>query len=183
MPRIKILSDRVANQIAAGEVIERPVAVIKELVENSIDAQATKIAIEINNGGKSLIKISDNGIGMNEDEALLSLERHATSKLREANDLNQITSFGFRGEALPSIASVSQFTLKTRTKDSIEGVEINVTAGKLLSQKACGMPHGTIIDVRNLFTGVPARRKFLKTENTESAHIYFAVRLFALAHP
>ena len=137
LPRIKILSDRVANQIAAGEVIERPVAVIKELVENSIDAQATKIAIEINNGGKSLIKISDNGIGMNEDEALLSLERHATSKLREANDLNQITSFGFRGEALPSIASVSQFTLKTRTKDSIEGVEINVTAGKLLSQKAC----------------------------------------------
>ena len=110
-----------------------------------------------------MIKISDNGIGMNEDEALLSLERHATSKLREANDLNQITSFGFRGEALPSIASVSQFTLKTRTKDSIEGVEINVTAGKLLSQKACGMPHGTIIDVRNLFTGVPARRKFLKT--------------------
>ena len=183
MPRIKILSDRVANQIAAGEVIERPVAVIKELVENSIDAQASKISIEINNGGKSLIKISDNGIGMNADEALLSLERHATSKLREANDLNEITSFGFRGEALPSIASVSQFTLKTRTKDSIEGVEINVTAGKLLSQKACGMPHGTIIDVRNLFTGVPARRKFLKTENTESAHIYFAVRLFALAHP
>jgi DNA mismatch repair protein MutL len=183
MPRIKILSDRVANQIAAGEVIERPVAVIKELVENSIDAQANKIAIEINNGGKSLIKISDNGIGMNEDDALLSLERHATSKLREANDLNQITSFGFRGEALPSIASVSQFTLKTRTKDSIEGVEINVTAGKLLSQKACGMPHGTIIEVKNLFTGVPARRKFLKTENTESAHIYFAVRLFALAHP
>lgn len=183
MPRIKILSDRVANQIAAGEVIERPVAVIKELIENSIDAQATKISIEINNGGKSLIKISDNGIGMNEDEALLSLERHATSKLREANDLNEITSFGFRGEALPSIASVSQFTLKTRTKDSIEGVEIKITAGKLFSQKACGMPHGTIIDVRNLFTGVPARRKFLKTEKTESAHIYFSVRLFALAHP
>ena len=183
MPRIKILSDRVANQIAAGEVIERPVAVIKELVENSIDAKATKISIEINNGGKSLIKISDNGIGMNEDEALLSLERHATSKLKEANDLNQITSFGFRGEALPSIASVSQFTLKTRTKDSIEGIEINITAGKLLNTKACGMPHGTVIDVRNLFTGVPARRKFLKSENTESAHIYFTVRLFALAHP
>ena len=183
MPRIKILSDRVANQIAAGEVIERPVAVIKELIENSIDAKATRISIEINNGGKSLMKISDNGIGMDEDEALLSLERHATSKLREANDLNEITSFGFRGEALPSIASVSQFTLKTRTKNSIEGIEINVTAGKLLSQKACGMPHGTIIDVKNLFTGVPARRKFLKTENTESAHIYFAVRLFALAHP
>lgn len=183
MPRIKILSDRVANQIAAGEVIERPVAVIKELVENSIDAQASKIAIEINNGGKSLMKISDNGIGMNEDEALLSLERHATSKLREANDLNKITSFGFRGEALPSIASVSQFTLKTRTKEAIEGIEININAGKLLNQKACGMPHGTIIEVRNLFTGVPARRKFLKTENTESAHIYFAVRLFALAHP
>ena len=183
MPRIKILSDRVANQIAAGEVIERPVAVIKELIENSIDAKATRISIEINNGGKSLMKISDNGIGMDGDEALLSLERHATSKLREANDLNEITSFGFRGEALPSIASVSQFTLKTRTKNSIEGIEINLTAGKLISQKACGMPHGTIIDVKNLFTGVPARRKFLKTENTESAHIYFMVRLFALAHP
>ncbi len=183
MPRIKILSDRVANQIAAGEVIERPVAVIKELIENSIEANATRISIEINNGGKSLMKISDNGIGMDEDEALLSLERHATSKLREANDLNEITSFGFRGEALPSIASVSKFTLKTRTKNSIEGIEINLTAGKLLSQKACGMPHGTIIDVKNLFTGVPARRKFLKTENTESAHIYFSVRLFALAHP
>ncbi|MDG1701715.1 MAG: DNA mismatch repair endonuclease MutL [Opitutae bacterium] len=183
MPRIKILSDRVANQIAAGEVIERPVAVIKELVENSIDAQATKISIEISNGGKSSIKISDNGIGMNEDEALLSLERHATSKLREANDLDEITSFGFRGEALPSIASVSQFTLKSRTKDSIEGIEIYINAGKLLHKKACGMPHGTVIDVRNLFTGVPARRKFLKSENTESAHIYFTVRLFALAHP
>lgn len=183
MSRIKILSDRVANQIAAGEVIERPVAVIKELVENSIDAGATKISIEIKNGGKSFMQINDNGIGMSEDEALLALERHATSKLVEADDLNSITSFGFRGEALPSIASVSKFTLKTRPKNQVEGTEILVHAGKLIHKKACGMPHGTNIRVDHLFTGVPARRKFLKTEATESAHIHYMTRLFALAHP
>ncbi|MAV39795.1 MAG: DNA mismatch repair protein MutL [Puniceicoccaceae bacterium] len=183
MSKIKILSDRVANQIAAGEVIERPVAVIKELVENSIDAGATKIAIEIKNGGKSTMQISDNGMGMAEDEALLALERHATSKLTEAADLNSITSFGFRGEALPSIASVSKFTLKTRTKDRVEGTEILIHAGKLIHKKACGMPQGTSIRVDNLFMGVPARRKFLKTEATESAHIHYMTRLFALAHP
>ena len=183
MSRIKILSDRVANQIAAGEVIERPVAVIKELVENSIDAGTTRISIEIKNGGKSFMQISDNGIGMTEDEALLALERHATSKLVEANDLNSITSFGFRGEALPSIASVSKFTLKSRTKDQIQGTEILIHAGKLIHKKACGMPYGTSIRVDNLFTGVPARRKFLKTEATESAHIHYVTRLCALAHP
>ena len=141
MSRIKILSDRVANQIAAGEVIERPVAVIKELVENSIDAGATRISIEIKNGGKSFMQISDNGIGMTEDEALLALERHATSKLVEANDLNSITSFGFRGEALPSIASVSKFTLKSRTKDQIQGTEILIHAGKLIHKKALSLIH------------------------------------------
>ena len=183
MSQIKILSDRVANQIAAGEVIERPVAVVKELVENSIDAQATRICIAIKNGGKSYIKVSDNGIGMDPDEALIALERHATSKLTEASDLNTIRSFGFRGEALPSIASVSNFLLKTKKENAIEGVSLFISAGKLIESKACGMPHGTSVEVSQLFKGVPARRKFQKTEATETAHIYNAVRLFALAHP
>ena len=183
MTLIKILSDRVANQIAAGEVIERPVAVVKELVENSIDAKASKILVEIKNGGKSFIKVTDNGLGMDPDEALISLERHATSKLKEANDLNEIRTYGFRGEALPSIASVSNFILKTRTENALEGTEILISAGKLIHNKFCGMPPGTSIEVSQLFKGVPARRKFLKSEATESAHIYFTIRLFALAHP
>ena len=183
MSQIKILSDQVANQIAAGEVIERPVAAVKELVENSIDADADRISIEIKNGGKSLIRITDNGCGMAEDQALISLERHATSKLREANDLNEISTFGFRGEALPSVASVSQFMLKTRAEGSIEGTEIRIHSGKLIDKKICGMPKGTSIEVRHLFNSVPARRKFLKSDATETAHIQFIVRLFALAHP
>ena len=183
MTQIKILSDRVANQIAAGEVIERPVAVVKELIENSIDAGASKILVEIKNGGKSFIKVTDNGVGMDPDEALISLERHATSKLKEANDLNEIRTYGFRGEALPSIASVSNFILKTRTENALEGTEILISAGKLIHNKFCGMPPGTSIEVSQLFKGVPARRKFLKSEATESAHIYFTIRLFALAHP
>ena len=133
MSSIRILSDRVANQIAAGEVIERPVAVVKELIENSIDAGATRIEIEFRNGGKSYIRVEDNAKGMSANEALLSLERHATSKIRETNDLNEIQSFGFRGEALPSIASVSKFTLRTRPENSPHGTEINVNAGKLIA--------------------------------------------------
>lgn len=183
MPSIRILSDRVANQIAAGEVIERPVAVVKELVENSIDAGATRIEVEFRNGGKSYIRIEDNGRGMSPDEALLSLERHATSKIRDAADLNEVSSFGFRGEALPSIASVSRFTMRTRAKGWEHGTEIKINGGKLLEKKDCGMPVGTVIEVAQLFNSVPARRKFLKTDPTETAHITYNTRLFAVAHP
>lgn len=183
MSSIRILPDRVANQIAAGEVIERPVAVVKELVENSIDAGATRIEIEFRNGGKSYIRIEDNGKGMPPDEALLSLERHATSKIREAADLNEILSFGFRGEALPSIASVSKFRMRTRNESHEHGTEIFINGGKLIDKKDCGMPVGTVIEVSNLFNSVPARRKFLKTDPTETAHITYTCRLFAVAHP
>jgi DNA mismatch repair protein MutL len=183
MSSIRILPDRVANQIAAGEVIERPVAVVKELVENSIDAGATRIEVEFRNGGKSYIRIEDNGKGMSPDEALLSLERHATSKIREAVDLNEVSSFGFRGEALPSIASVSKFSLRTRSKDWDHGTEILINGGKLIDKKDCGMPVGTVIEVAHLFNSVPARRKFLKTDPTETAHITYNTRLFAVAHP
>ena len=182
MPAIRILSDHVANQIAAGEVIERPVAVIKELVENSIDSGATNIEITFHNGGKSYMCVKDNGIGMTSDEALLALERHATSKIREVSDLNLINSFGFRGEALPSIASVSKFTICTRSTEEY-GTEINMNKGVLLSKRACGMPVGTKIEVAHLFNSLPARRKFLKTDATESAHIIYTTRLFAVAHP
>ena len=183
MSSIRILPDRVANQIAAGEVIERPVAVVKELVENSIDAGATRIEVEFRNGGKSYIRIEDNGKGMSPDEALLCLERHATSKIREAADLNEVSSFGFRGEALPSIASVSKFTLRSRSKDSEHGTEILINGGKMIDKKDCGMPVGTVIEVAHLFNSVPARRKFLKTDPTETAHITYNCRLFAVAHP
>ncbi len=183
MSSIRILSDRVANQIAAGEVIERPVAVVKELVENSIDAGASRIEIEFRNGGKSYIRVEDNGRGMSPDEALLSLERHATSKIREAADLNEVSSFGFRGEALPSIASVSRFTLRTRAEGWEHGTVIKINGGKLLEKKECGMPVGTVIEVAQLFNSVPARRKFLKTDSTETAHITYNSRLFAVAHP
>ncbi|MEN8725791.1 MAG: DNA mismatch repair endonuclease MutL [Lentimonas sp.] len=183
MSSIRILSDRVANQIAAGEVIERPVAVVKELVENSIDAGATRIEVEFRNGGKSYIRIEDNGKGMSPDEASLSLERHATSKIREAADLNLVSSFGFRGEALPSIASVSKFTMRTRCEGWDHGTEILINGGKLIEKKECGMPIGTVIEVANLFNSVPARRKFLKTDPTETAHITYNCRLFAVAHP
>ncbi|HKK17851.1 MAG TPA: DNA mismatch repair endonuclease MutL, partial [Opitutales bacterium] len=183
MSSIRILPDRVANQIAAGEVIERPAAVVKELVENSIDSGASRIEIEFRNGGKSFIRVEDNGSGMSPDEALLALERHATSKIKDAEDLNLISSFGFRGEALPSIASVSRFTLKTRTQDDQHGTEILVNGGKLLDKKDCGMPVGTVIEVAQLFNSVPARRKFLKTDATETAHITYLCRLFAIANP
>ena len=183
MPTIRILPDRVANQIAAGEVVERPAAVAKELVENSIDAGSTQIEVEYRNGGKAYLRVEDNGKGMSPDEALLSLERHATSKIREADDLLLVTSFGFRGEALPSIASVSRFTLRTRAKGEEAGREIFVNGGKMIHNKDCGMPGGTRIEVAHLFNSVPARRKFLKTDATESAHICHLARLYALAHP
>jgi len=181
MPKIRILSDRVANQIAAGEVIERPAAVIKELVENALDAGATRIEVEFGHGGRSLLRVEDNGCGMSKDEALLALERHATSKIVEADDLNRLTSYGFRGEALPSVASVSRFTLQTREVGSDAGTEVFVNGGKLVHVRACGRPAGTRIEVAQLFHPVPARRKFLKSDQTEAAHIIQCVRLYALA--
>lgn len=183
MSEIRILPDRVANQIAAGEVVERPVAVVKELIENSLDAGANRIQIDVQRGGKSLIRVMDNGQGMKREEALLSLERHATSKIREADDLLRIGSFGFRGEALPSIASVCNFNLKTRREGEAAGTEIVMREGKLVDCRDCGIPVGTRIEVAHLFNSVPARRKFLKTDNTETAHIVQMVRMFALAHP
>ncbi len=181
--RIRILPDNVINQIAAGEVIERPVAAVKELIENSLDSGATRIEIEFRNGGKSYIRVEDNGCGMSPDEAMLALERHATSKLKETSDLLHIRSLGFRGEALPSIASVSRFTLQTRRADWDCGSEILINGGKLIHQKACGIAPGTRIEVAHLFNSVPARRKFLKTDNTEAAHIIHLVRLHAVARP
>jgi DNA mismatch repair protein MutL len=183
MPRIHILSDRVANQIAAGEVVERPAAVVKELVENALDAGATRVEVEFRHGGKSYIRVEDNGHGLTPDDALLALERHATSKIREVSDLNAVRTFGFRGEALPSIASVSRFTLISRPVDAAEGVEILINGGKLVHRRACGSPAGTRVEVAHLFNSVPARRKFLKTDDTESAHITRLVRLYAIAHP
>jgi|UniRef100_UPI00404B2AAA DNA mismatch repair protein MutL len=183
MATVRILPDRVANQIAAGEVIERPAAVIKELVENALDAGATRIEVEFRHGGRSLMRIEDNGYGMSKDDALMALERHATSKIAEAADLDRLASYGFRGEALPSIASVSRFELQTREADRDVGTEILVNGGKLLHVRDCGRPVGTRIVVTHLFNSVPARRKFLKTDQTEAAHIIQCVRFYALASP
>jgi DNA mismatch repair protein MutL len=183
MAKVRILPDRVANQIAAGEVIERPAAVVKELVENALDAGATRIEVEFRHGGRSLMRVEDNGQGMSRDDALLALERHATSKIIEAADLDHLASYGFRGEALPSIASVSRFELQTREMGSDAGTEILVNGGKFVHVRDCGRPVGTRIEVTHLFNSVPARRKFLKTDQTEAAHIVHCVRLYALACP
>ena len=183
MAKVRILPDRVANQIAAGEVIERPAAVVKELVENALDAGATRIEVEFRHGGRSLMRIEDNGHGMSRDDALLALERHATSKIAEAADLDRLGSYGFRGEALPSIASVSRCELQTREAGHDAGTEILVNGGKLIHVRECGRPVGTRIEVTQLFNSVPARRKFLKTDQTEAAHIVHCVRLYALACP
>ncbi len=183
MAKVRILPDRVANQIAAGEVIERPAAVVKELVENALDAGATRIEVEFRHGGRSLMRVEDNGGGMSRDDALLALERHATSKIAEAADLDRLSSYGFRGEALPSIASVSRFELQTREAGSDAGTEILVNGGKFVHVRDCGRPVGTRIEVTHLFNSVPARRKFLKSDQTEAAHIIQCVRLYALACP
>jgi DNA mismatch repair protein MutL len=183
--RIKLLSEQVANQIAAGEVVERPASVVKELVENSLDAGAQKITVEIGAGGRSLIRVTDDGTGMSRDDALLCLERHATSKIVRAEDLASIATMGFRGEALPSIASVSRFSLTTRERenDSPEGTQILVNGGTIAEVKAAGSATGTSIEVRQLFYNLPARRKFLRTEDTEAAHIQHYLTLAALAFP
>lgn len=182
MAKIVKLSDKVINQIAAGEVVERPVAVVKELVENALDAGSERIEIEFRKGGKSLIRVTDDGCGMSAEDAQLALERHATSKIRDFNDLLTVSSFGFRGEALPSIASVSRFTLRTRLQNEAQGTEITAENGHLRAPGACGMPPGTSIEVAQLFNTVPARRKFLKTDRTESAHIIQMCRLLAVAN-
>ena len=185
MNRIKLLPEQVANQIAAGEVIERPASVVKELVENALDAGAKKVTVEIQAGGRSLIRVTDDGTGMSRDDALLCLERHATSKIQRAEDLAAIATMGFRGEALPSIASVSRFTLTTRERDggSPEGTQIVVNGGKMAEVKAAGSAPGTSVEVRQLFFNLPARRKFLRTEETEAAHIQHYLTLAALAFP
>ncbi len=185
MNRIRLLPEQVANQIAAGEVVERPASVVKELVENSLDAGARRVTVEIQAGGRSLIRVTDDGTGMSRDDALLCLERHATSKIRRAEDLAAITSMGFRGEALPGIASVSRFTLTTRERDSDspEGTQIVISGGKIIEVKSAGSAPGTSVEVRQLFFNLPARRKFLRTEETESAHIQHYLTLAALAFP
>ena len=183
MGQIRILSDLVANQIAAGEVVDRPASVVKELLENAIDAGATRIRIEVEGGGRKLIRITDNGSGMVKDDALLAFERHATSKVRTSSDLLTISTLGFRGEALPSIASISRLELSTRTAEDAAGTNIEIVGGKMHRVGEAGMPQGTMIAVRDLFFNTPARRKFLKAETTELSHVTALVTNYALAHP
>jgi DNA mismatch repair protein MutL len=183
MGRIRVLPDQVANQIAAGEVVERPASVVKELLENSLDAGATRIRIEVEAGGRKLIRIVDNGCGMVRDDALLAFERHATSKLRTSDDLLSIATLGFRGEALPSIASVARVLLETRAPEDDAGTLIEIAGGKILRVEEAGLPQGTTIAIRDLFFNTPARRKFLKSETTELQHIAALVTHYALAHP
>ncbi|MFT6864815.1 MAG: DNA mismatch repair protein MutL [Akkermansiaceae bacterium] len=183
MPTVEVMSETLASQVAAGEVIERPASVIKELVENAIDAGARKIEVEIQRGGVAMLRVRDDGCGMGAGDAVRSLQRHATSKLRRSEDLNGIATLGFRGEALPSIASVSRFTMLTREADSVEGTEVKVNGGALQEPRAVGCPVGTSLEVRDLFYNVPARKKFLKAESTEAAHIDHEIRLHALCTP
>lgn len=183
MNRIQRLAPELANQIAAGEVVERPASVVKELVENAIDADATRIAIIVEFGGKKLISVEDDGLGMSAEDARLAVERHATSKIREANDLAAILTLGFRGEALPSIASVSKFRLRTRERGALSGTEIRIDAGHVVSDREVGAPEGTLIEVGELFYNLPARRKFLKADTAESAQISRLVTQMALGYP
>jgi DNA mismatch repair protein MutL len=183
MGRIHILADQVANQIAAGEVVDRPASVVKELLENSLDAGAHRIVIAVEGGGRKLIRISDDGSGMMRDDALLAFERHATSKLRSSDDLLSIATLGFRGEALPSIASIARVELLTRAGEESSGTRMEIAGGKLLRCEDAGAPAGTTLTVRDLFFNTPARRKFLKSETTELAHVTALVTHYALAHP
>lgn len=183
MGKIRLLPDEVASQVAAGEVVERPASVVKELVENSIDAGAAKITVEFAAGGSRMIRVADDGTGMDREDALLSLERHATSKIRTAGDLAGVTTMGFRGEAVPSIASVSRFRMVTRPPGNEPGTEILVAGGKVESVSDCGEAQGTSIEVKALFFNLPARRKFLRGEETEAAHIVHQMQALAIAHP
>jgi DNA mismatch repair protein MutL len=183
MGRIHVLSETVANQIAAGEVVERPASVVKEMLENSLDAGATRIKISVEAGGKKLIQITDNGCGMVRDDAMLAFERHATSKIKNTEDLLSIATLGFRGEALPSIASVSRLRLETRAEEEAAGTVVEINGGRIARVEEAGLPLGTSITVRDLFFNVPARKKFLKAESTELSHIASLVTHYALAHP
>jgi len=180
---VRVLPLHVANKIAAGEVVERPASVVKELVENAIDAGAGKISIAVAQGGRKLVAVQDDGCGMSKDDAILSLERQATSKIRDVEDIEEIDTLGFRGEAIPSIASVSRFSLTTRRADSDEGTSIQVNAGTLAEVRAAGCPPGTRVEVRDLFCNVPARRKFLRAYATEESHVKSVFTVHALAHP
>src|SRR5215470_5700781 len=183
MSRIRILPESVANKIAAGEVVERPASVVKELLENALDAGAKTVRIEVEQGGKRMIRVTDDGHGMTHDDALLAFERHATSKLRTADDLMTISTLGFRGEALPSIASVSRLLLETRDANEAEGTRVEFAGGKLIGVKPAGLPAGTTVSVADIFYSVPARRKFLKSDTTELGHIASLVTHYALANP
>lgn len=183
MGRIRVLSDTVANKIAAGEVVERPASVVKELIENSLDAGATELRIEVESGGRRLIRVADNGCGMLRDDALLAFERHATSKLSDVRDLLSIATLGFRGEALPSIASVSRLVLETRSEDETTGATVEINGGTLLRCDEYPGPAGTTVTVRDLFFNVPARKTFLRSDQTELAHIASLVTHYSLAHP
>ena len=183
MGRIHVLSETVANQIAAGEVVERPASIVKEMLENSLDAGATRIKVSVEAGGKKLIQITDNGCGMVRDDALLAFERHATSKIKNAQDLLSISTLGFRGEALPSIASVSRLRLETRAAEEPAGTVVEINGGRIARVEEAGLPLGTSITVRDVFFNVPARKKFLKSESTELSHIASLVTHYALAHP
>ena len=183
MGRVRRLSDELANQIAAGEVVERPASVVKELLENALDAGATRVVIDVEQGGTALVRVSDDGAGMPPEDALLALERHATSKIARIEDLSRLGTFGFRGEALPSIASVSRLTLRTRPRERDEGTEVIVEGGAAPVVRPAGGAAGTTVEVRDLFFNVPARRKFLKATATESAHVSDVVLGAALARP
>src|SRR5919201_402560 len=183
MGRIHVLPDQVANKIAAGEVVERPASVVKELLENALDAGARRIKLGVEGGGKKLIYINDDGCGMLRDDALLAFERHATSKIKDVEDLLRIATLGFRGEALPSIASVSRLTLESRAEGEQTGTVVEVAGGKMLRVEDAGLPVGTSIAVRDLFFNTPARKKFLKAESSELSHIASLVTHYALAHP
>jgi DNA mismatch repair protein MutL len=180
---IRILPENLTNKIAAGEVVERPASVAKELVENALDAGSKEVVVEIESGGRRLIKVSDTGSGMSRDDALLSLERHATSKIACDEDLFSLSTLGFRGEALPSIASVSRLTISTRTSDSVEGTEIYVEGGRIKEVKGCGMAAGTVIAIRNLFFNTPARLKFMKSAETEGGHVGELLTRLAISRP
>src|SRR6266581_1347462 len=183
MSNIRILPEAVANRIAAGEVVERPASVVKELLENALDAGARSVRIEVESGGKRMIRVADDGCGMSHDDALLAFERHATSKLRTSDDLLSIATLGFRGEALPSIASVSRLLLETCVGGEEQGTRVEFAGGKLVGVKPAGLPAGTSVSVADLFYCVPARRKFLKSDTTELGHIASLVTHYALANP